>query len=107
MGSAYIAFGAAVSKASKGDVGVIADYGLEQDFEVLFREAFPLLAQYCAALTKDRDLGTDLAQEALARTWAHWSKVAHPKAYRHELGPAALGAAPSRRSNSNGNGGEV
>jgi RNA polymerase sigma-70 factor (ECF subfamily) len=34
-------------------------------------------------LVGDRDLGADLAQEALARTWARWPQVADPHAYAY------------------------
>lgn len=54
-----------------------------EEFAVVFRREFPRLAAYCAGLVGDRDLGADLAQEALARTWSRWTKVSDPRAYSY------------------------
>jgi RNA polymerase sigma-70 factor (ECF subfamily) len=51
------------------------------DFTATFRREFPLLAGYCAGLVGDRDLGGELAQEALTRTWGRWTSVRDPHAY--------------------------
>lgn len=51
------------------------------DFAQTFREEFPKLAGYCAGLVGDRDLGGDLAQEAMVRTWGRWAAVRDPHAY--------------------------
>jgi RNA polymerase sigma-70 factor (ECF subfamily) len=51
------------------------------DFTRTFRKEFPLLAGYCAGLVGDRDLGGELAQEALTRTWGRWTSVRDPHAY--------------------------
>jgi RNA polymerase sigma-70 factor, ECF subfamily len=52
-------------------------------FAEVFRQEFPRLAGYCAGLVNDRDLGADLAQEALARTWSRWPHVSDPGAYSY------------------------
>lgn len=52
-------------------------------FAEMFRQEFPRLAAYCAGLVADRELGADLAQEALARTWARWPEVVDPHAYAY------------------------
>lgn len=57
--------------------------GGDRDFADVFREEFPRLAGYCTGLVGDREVGVDLAQEALARTWVRWSKVSSPKAYSY------------------------
>lgn len=60
-----------------------ADYGKVGDFADVFRREFPRLAGYCSGLVGDREVGADLAQEALARTWARWAHVAEPRAYSY------------------------
>lgn len=55
--------------------------GTGRDFTDVFREEFPRLAGYGAGLVSDREVGADLAQEGLARTWVRWSKVSSPRAY--------------------------
>lgn len=55
----------------------------DEDFEELFEREFPRLAGYCTGLVSDRELGCDLAQEALARTWARWAGVNNPRAYSY------------------------
>ena len=55
----------------------------DDDFEDLFGREFPRLAGYCTGLVGDRELGCDLAQEALARTWARWAAVSDPRAYSY------------------------
>ncbi len=52
-------------------------------FEDVFRSEFPRLAGYCAGLVGDRDLGGELAQEALARTWGRWTSVRDHRAYAY------------------------
>lgn len=59
------------------EAGVTARGG----FEEVFRREFPRLAAYCTGLVSDREVGVDLAQEALARTWARWPQVTDPHAY--------------------------
>lgn len=55
----------------------------DDGFEELFGREFPRLAGYCTGLVGDRELGRDLAQEALARTWARWAGVTDPRAYSY------------------------
>lgn len=52
-------------------------------FGDLFDTQFPRLAAYCAGLVDDAELGADLAQEALARTWGRWATVREPRAYAY------------------------
>lgn len=60
-----------------------AETGKVRDFAEVFRQEFPRLAAYCAGLLGDREVGADLAQEALARTWVRWAKVTSPHAYSY------------------------
>ena len=62
-------------------VGVVGERA--DDFADLFRREFPRLAGYCTGLVGDREVGMELAQEALARTWARWSRVADVRAYSY------------------------
>lgn len=64
-------------------VSYTATPGPSATFEQVFRAEFPRLAGYCAGLVGDRDLGADLAQEALARTWGRWISVREPRAYAY------------------------
>jgi RNA polymerase sigma-70 factor (ECF subfamily) len=68
---------AAADVEVKGSLAVPA----AADFTHVFRKEFPLLAGYCTGLVGDRDLGGDLAQEALTRTWGRWPFVRDPHAY--------------------------
>jgi RNA polymerase sigma-70 factor (ECF subfamily) len=54
-----------------------------EEFADVFRREFGRLAGYCAGLVNDRDLGADMAQEALARTWSRWPHVDDPRAYSY------------------------
>jgi hypothetical protein len=60
----YDAF-AGVCDGGTHSMGVTAE---RDDFAQVFQREFPRLAGYCAGLVGDRELGADLAQEALART---------------------------------------
>ncbi len=60
-----------------------AGTGDGRDFSEVFRQQFPRLAGYCTGLVGDREVGADLAQEALARTWSRWMKVTDPRAYSY------------------------
>jgi RNA polymerase sigma-70 factor (ECF subfamily) len=53
------------------------------DFTDVFRREFPMLAGYCAGLVGDRELGGELAQEAMARVWGRWVSVRDPHAYAY------------------------
>jgi hypothetical protein len=50
----------------------------EVDFAAGFARDFPRLAGYCAGLVDDRDIGADLAQEALTRIWASGARSGIP-----------------------------
>ncbi len=63
--------------------GMVVAMDAGSDFASVFRREFPRLAGYCAGLVNDRELGADLAQEALARTWGRWSAVDDPRAYSY------------------------
>jgi RNA polymerase sigma-70 factor (ECF subfamily) len=63
--------------------GVEAGANGKGEFADVFRREFPRLAGYCAGLLNDRDLGADMAQEALARTWGRWPQVEDPHAYSY------------------------
>jgi RNA polymerase sigma-70 factor (ECF subfamily) len=63
-------------RAARG--GARADDAAFQEF---FRTEFAWLAGYCHRLTGDRQAGEDLAQEALVRTWARWTRVSKPREY--------------------------
>jgi RNA polymerase sigma-70 factor (ECF subfamily) len=54
-----------------------------EEFADVFRREFSRLAGYCAGLVNDRDIGADLAQEALARTWGRWPHVDDPRSYSY------------------------
>lgn len=60
-----------------------AEYGNPGDFADVFRREFPRLAGYCTGLVGDVEVGADLAQEALARTWVRWSRLSSPHAYSY------------------------
>ncbi|MGF7233767.1 MAG: RNA polymerase sigma factor [Frankia sp.] len=57
------------------------DRGDEQAFRDFFRREFAGLSGYCYRLTGDRPAAEDLAQEALVRTWARWTRVNKPREY--------------------------
>jgi RNA polymerase sigma-70 factor (ECF subfamily) len=54
-----------------------------EEFTTFFNAEYPRLAAYCARLTGDRDMGCDIAQEALVRTWSRWARVSQPRAYAY------------------------
>ena len=56
---------------------------LAEDFTTFFNAEYPRLAAYCARLAGDSETGTDLAQEALVRTWSRWARVAQPRPYAY------------------------
>lgn len=45
------------------------------DFETVFRAQFPRLVALGLAMTGDREVATDLAQESMARAHARWENV--------------------------------
>jgi RNA polymerase sigma-70 factor (ECF subfamily) len=50
-----------------------ADVG--QDFSSFFRSERDGLLQMCWAITLDREIGRDVAQETFARAWRHWDEL--------------------------------
>jgi RNA polymerase sigma-70 factor (ECF subfamily) len=48
---------------------------LDVDFETVFRAQFPRLVALGLAMTGDREVATDLAQETMARAHARWEEV--------------------------------
>lgn len=71
------------SVAGEVSLNVAVSVPATADFAEVFRAEFPRLAGYCAGLVGDRELGADLAQEALVRTWGRWSSVRDPHAYSY------------------------
>ncbi len=49
--------------------------GVMADFETFYRELHPRLVTTLAAVSGDRDLAIDAADEAAARALAHWDQV--------------------------------
>lgn len=45
-------------------------------FDECFREHYPRLVAYSVAVSGDRDLGREFAQEAFVRLHAHWARIA-------------------------------
>ena len=61
----------------------------QMDAEEFCRQQWPGLARGLAAYTRDRALGEELAQEALARVLARWPRVRRmrsPGGYLHRVG---------------------
>lgn len=51
------------------------------DFDTAFTELFPQISGYARRLVGTEDAARDIAQEALARTWARWLSVRDPRSY--------------------------
>ena len=47
-----------------------------RSFELWYRQAYGRLSTSMLALTGDRDLAADVTDEAFARAWRHWRRVA-------------------------------
>ncbi len=64
-------------------------------FDDFFREQHDPLLRLCFALTLDREVARDIAQEAMARAWRDWTRIAdgHPVAWSRQV---ALNLARSR-----------
>jgi RNA polymerase sigma-70 factor (ECF subfamily) len=69
------------SVAAEFDTQLLVAAPETADFTEIFRQEFPRLAGYCAGLVGDRELGGDLAQEAMVRTWGRWTSIRDPHAY--------------------------
>jgi RNA polymerase sigma-70 factor, ECF subfamily len=66
---------------SDGALPLSAARARDEEFERFFVLEFPRLSGYCGRLLEDRDLGAEVAQEALVRTWARWVRVDSPGSY--------------------------
>jgi RNA polymerase sigma-70 factor (ECF subfamily) len=53
------------------------------EFTAFFDAEYPRLAAYCARLAGNLETGTDIAQEALVRTWSRWMRVSQPRPYAY------------------------
>ena len=52
-----------------------SDPTIGRDFEAVYRDLFPRAATLAYRMLGDRAVAEDVAAEALARTYAHWSRV--------------------------------
>lgn len=57
----------------------------EQDVRELFDAQYPRLVAWCSALTNDRAVGEELAQEAFARLLARWGAVDDPRPFLYTV----------------------
>ncbi len=55
------------------------------DFAEFYRGTFAELAGYGWSLTRDAQLGDDLAQEALTRVYARWQVLRQPRPYAYRI----------------------
>ncbi len=65
------------------------DTGATRSFEDLCGEVWPSLASTLGYICRDAGVGQELAQEALARAWAHWDHVRQlpsPEAWLFRVG---------------------
>jgi len=53
------------------------------DFDTCYRELFPRVARTAALVARDPQLGPDLAQEAFARLYERWDRMASPEHARN------------------------
>lgn len=61
----------------------------EAGWTEFYRAEFPRLALALFLYCGDQDLGTELAQEAMAKAWRHWPKIQHfesPAGWAHRVG---------------------
>jgi len=66
-----------------------------------YRAEYPRLVQALTLYTGDRELGAELAQEAMARAWRHWSRIKHyeaPAGWVHRVGINRANSALGRRN---------
>jgi RNA polymerase sigma-70 factor (ECF subfamily) len=57
----------------------------QQDFAVFFAENWTDVAGYGRSLTNDRDVGDELAQEAMARVYARYPMMREPRRYAFRI----------------------
>lgn len=55
------------------------------EFAEFYRDHFGELAGYGWSLTRDPNLGDDLAQEAMTRVYARWPVLAEPRPYAYRI----------------------
>lgn len=65
------------------------------DFDTCYRELFPRVARTAALVARDPQLGPDLAQEAFARLYERWDRMASPEHARNFAFRVALNLARS------------
>ena len=58
---------------------------MSADFSAFYRETFGELAGYAWSLTRDPNVGDELAQEALTRVYARWGLLREPRPYAYRI----------------------
>jgi RNA polymerase sigma-70 factor (ECF subfamily) len=62
---------------------ITASGSFADEFTAFFDAEYPRLAAYCTRLAGNAETGTDIAQEALVRTWSRWTRVSQPRPYAY------------------------
>jgi RNA polymerase sigma-70 factor (ECF subfamily) len=65
-------------------------------FDELFRELFPRVARTASLVARDPQLGADIAQEAFARLFERWDRMASPEHARNFVFRVAVNLARSQ-----------
>ena len=65
-------------------------------FDDVFREVFPRVARTAALVVRDPQLGPDIAQEAFARLYERWDRMASPEHARNFVFRVAVNLARSQ-----------
>src|SRR5438094_5163090 len=65
------------------------------DFDDCFRSLYPRVARTAALVARDPDLGADIAQEAFARLYERWDRMASPEHIRNFAFRVAINLARS------------
>jgi RNA polymerase sigma-70 factor (ECF subfamily) len=68
------------------------------DFSEFYREQMPRLIGFLMTLGADPHRAADVAQESMAATWKHWSRIATPHAYVRTVASHAWGRALAKTS---------
>lgn len=55
----------------------VPDHEARPDFPAFYQRSYPNLVAALSSTLADRELGREAADEAMARCYAHWSKVRH------------------------------
>lgn len=66
-----------LERAASGGVTAMTS----RDFAGFFASCWPDVSAYCAVLTRNRELGDELAQEAFTRLYVRWWIVDEPRPY--------------------------